>query len=209
MATETPRNPDVPRYGAKAMPDAIARARRRRQYRQTLELARRRANEARGVRELVHAARNSSRKLGAAISINRSARSRDEACFSAATPNSVTTRSTSVRSAVTSSTRGTIRDTLPPRAVAVIATIDRPPRDAFAARMKSTEPPVPEICFPPTLSAFTWPSRSISTAELIDTKFGISPNYARLRACDRHRGMPRRGESPTNRAMPRNQAPCR
>ena len=55
-----------------------------------------------------------------------------------------------MRSAVTSSTRGTMRDTLPPRAVAVIATIDRPPGDAFAARMKSTDPPVPEICRPAT-----------------------------------------------------------
>ena len=35
--------------------------------------------------------------------------------------------------------------------------IERPPLDADAPRMKSTEPPVPVICRPLIISAFTWP----------------------------------------------------
>ena len=46
--------------------------------------------------------------------------------FNCATPNSVTTMSTSVRNAVTISTWGTMRETVPPRAVAFIATMGSP-----------------------------------------------------------------------------------
>ena len=81
--------------------------------------------------------------------------SRTERPSNRAIPNSVTTTSTSVLRAVTRSTLGTIRETLPPLAVAVMAIIDLPSLALLAPRIKSTEPPVPEICRPPANSALT------------------------------------------------------
>ena len=89
-----------------------------------------------------------------------------------ATPYSVTTMSTSVRRAVTTSTFGTMREAVPRRALAVMAMMERPSGLDLAARMKSTEPPVPEICRPPTASPLTWPVRSTSMAELMETNPG-------------------------------------
>ena len=68
--------------------------------------------------------------------------------------------------------------TTPPRSVGLIA--DSPPdseRSAMierapvsdAARLKSTCPPTAPMCTPRRSSAPTWPSRSTSIAELIDT----------------------------------------
>ena len=48
-----------------------------------------------------------------------------------------------------------------------------PPGDILAPRTKSSWPPVPEYMRVPMESAHTWPVRSISVAELMDTTFGF------------------------------------
>ena len=57
--------------------------------------------------------------------------------------------------------------------------MERPPREPAAPRMKSTEPPVPVTWRPRIISAFTWPPRSISRAELMDTKRSMAGERSR------------------------------
>ncbi len=95
---------------------------------------------------------------------------------SSAMPYSVTTYCTSYRGVVTTPPLlmlGTILERLPPWAVEVRATIDRPPGESLAPFTQSACPPTPPICRSPMDSAFTWPVRSTSIAELIAMKFGI------------------------------------
>ena len=89
-----------------------------------------------------------SRKSGWAMSMSARARASTERPLSFATPNSVTTQSTSQRPAVAAVPA--LRPARSARArrharVAVMATIERPPGDVAAPRMKSTEPPVRDL----------------------------------------------------------------
>lgn len=93
-----------------------------------------------------------------------------------AAPNSVTTASTECRGRDTAApgrSRGTMRG-WPPGERAVSASTRTPPGDAYAASTKSAlPPPPPRTTRGPTPSAFAWPVRSISMAELIETNRGI------------------------------------
>ena len=92
--------------------------------------------------------------------------------FRFATPNSVTTISTSVRRAVTTP-------------LSAQCAIPHHPWQSRSWRLwiylfysirgahKVTDPPVPEICLPPANSELICPYKSISTAELIETKSSI------------------------------------
>ena len=54
-------------------------------------------------------------------------------------------------------------------AVEGMAIMEIPPFDKAAPRTKSTWPPVPLNCFKPNVSEATWPIKSTSMQELMET----------------------------------------
>ena len=114
-----------------------------------------------------------SRSAGAAIASSAVARSASDLPRKWAMPCSVTTMSASARGQLTTSPapkRATMREAVPPAAVAGSARIERPPADSLAPRTKSSSPPVPLTWRPRSISALAWPERSTASTELIATK---------------------------------------